>query len=145
MKISTRTRYGLRLLVHLASQEPGTLVNVREAARHEGVSAKYLEQIIRSLKKAGMLSVARGARGGYANGRDPRTITALEIVDVLEDGSLLMDCLDGKYACDRMEQCSSLDFWRGLRDAIAGYLGGITLADLVRHDREKGTGTMFHI
>jgi len=145
MKVSTRTRYGLRLLIHLASQDPGTLVNVKEASLHEGISAKYLEQIIRSLKKAGMLSVVRGARGGYAIGRAPESITALEVLQALEDGSLLMDCLDDEGICDRRQQCSTVDFWLEFRDVITDYLEKITIADLVRRHRDKGMAMMFYI
>ena len=145
MKVSTRTRYGIRLLVHLASQEPGTLVNVKEASKHEGVSAKYLEQIIRPLKKAGMLAVARGAYGGYTIGRDPATITVLEVFELLEDGNLLMDCLDDTASCNRRQQCSTLDFWLDFRSLITDHLKGVTIADLVRQNREKGLAMMFYI
>ncbi len=145
MKVSTRTRYGLRLLIHLASQEPGTLVNVKEASKHEGISAKYLEQIIRSLKKAGMLAVARGAYGGYSIGRDPADITVLEVVELLEDGSMLMECLDETSACPRRQHCSTLDFWQEFRGVITDYLKGVTIADLVRRNREKGLAMMFYI
>ena len=145
MKISTRTRYGLRLLIHLAGQDPGTLVNVKEASRHEGISAKYLEQIIRSLKKAGMLSVVRGAHGGYAIGRPPDRITALEGFQALEDGSLRMDCLNHESVCDRRDQCSTVDFWVEFRDVITNYLEKVTVADLARHHRDKGAAMMFYI
>jgi Rrf2 family protein len=145
MKVSTRTRYGLRLLIHLASQAPGTLVNVKEASRHEGISAKYLEQIIRSLKKAGMLLVARGAHGGYAIGRPPEEITVLEVFQTLEDGNLLIDCVDRPDTCDRREQCSTFDFWVEFQTLITDYLGNLTIADLVRRNREKGMAMMFYI
>jgi Rrf2 family protein len=145
MKVSTRTRYGLRLLIYLASQEEGTLVNVKEASRHEGISAKYLEQIIRSLKKAGMLSVVRGAHGGYSIGRDPSTITALEVFETLEDGPLLIDCLDDRCTCNHHQQCSTLDFWQDFRKVVDDYLRGITIADLVKRNREKGMAMMFYI
>lgn len=145
MKVSTRTRYGLRLLIHLASQEPGTLVNVKEASKHEGVSAKYLEQIIRPLKKAGMLSVARGAYGGYMIGRDPAAITVFEVFELLEDGPMLMDCLDDTAACTRRQQCSTLDFWLDFRSLITDHLKGVTIADLVRSNRDKGLAMMFYI
>jgi Rrf2 family protein len=145
MKVSTRTRYGLRLLIYLASQDPGTLVNVKEASRHEGISAKYLEQIIRSLKKAGMLSVARGAHGGYAIGRPPEEITVLEVFQTLEDGSLLIDCVDEANSCERRQQCSTFEFWLEFQGVITDYLGNLTIADLVRRNREKGMAMMFYI
>ena len=93
MKISTRTRYGLRLLVYLAGENPGKLIQVKEVAKHEDIPAKYLEQIIRPLKKAGMLKVVRGAKGGYFIGRRPEDISVKEVFDVLENNSSLLDCL----------------------------------------------------
>jgi Rrf2 family protein len=145
MKVSTRTRYGLRLLVYLASREDDSLIQVKEIAKNEKISVKYLEQIIRSLKKAGMLSVERGAKGGYTIGRDPADITMKDVFDALEDGTYLIDCLENDNVCERRESCSTFDFWNNFNNVINDYLRSVTVADLVKMQREKCANMMFYI
>ena len=92
-----------------------------------------------------MLSVVRGAHGGYSMGRDPSTITVKDVFDTLEDGTLLLDCLDDGSACDQRQQCTTVDLWNALRNVINDYLCGVTVVDLVRQHREKGLEMMFYI
>ena len=145
MKISTRTRYGLRLLVYLAGGEPDALIQVKEIAKHENIPAKYLEQIIRPLKKAGMLKVVRGAKGGYFMGRSPETINVREVFNVLENGTYLIDCLKDENSCEHKESCSTFDFWDNFNKVINDYLEGVTIADILKMQREKCKKLMFYI
>lgn len=145
MKISTRTRYGLRLLVCLAGREQGELIQVREIARRENIPAKYLEQIIRPLKKAGMLKVVRGARGGYSMGRRPEEISVKEVFDVLENGTYLIDCLKSEGVCERKASCSTYGFWDNFNQVINEYLKSVTVADILQMQREKCKNLMFYI
>jgi len=145
MKVSTRTRYGLRLLVHLAGEAPDKLVQVKEIAKHEGIPAKYLEQIIRPLKKAGMLKVVRGAKGGYFIGRRPEDISVKEVFDVLENSSSLLDCLQNENSCEHRDSCSTFDFWNDFNGLINEYLEGVSIADILEMQREKCKKLMFYI
>jgi Rrf2 family transcriptional regulator, cysteine metabolism repressor len=145
MKISTRTRYGLRLLVYLAGSDPDTLLQVKEIAKHEDIPAKYLEQIIRPLKKAGLLKVVRGAKGGYFMDRDPETISVREVFDLLENSTSLIDCLKDKNSCEHKDSCSTFDFWDNFNKLINDYLEGVTLADILKMQREKCKKLMFYI
>ena len=145
MKISTRTRYGLRLLVYLANGKPDTLIQVKEIAEHEKIPIKYLEQIIRPLKKAGMLNVVRGAKGGYFMGRDPENIYVKEVFDLLENSSYLIDCLQDKHACGRRKNCSTFDFWDNFSNLINDYLESVSIADIIKMKCEKSKKLMFYI
>ena len=145
MKISTRTRYGLRLLIYLAGRETDRLVQVKEIAKHENIPAKYLEQIIRPLKKAGMLKVVRGAKGGYFMERAPESISVKEVFDVLENSTHLIDCLKDGNFCEGKESCSTFDFWDNFSKVINDYLEGVTLADILKMQREKCKKLMFYI
>ena len=145
MKISTRTRYGLRLLVYLAASKADKLIQVKEIAEHEKIPVKYLEQIIRPLKKAGMLKVVRGAKGGYFMGRTPENITILEIFDVLENSDCLIDCLKDENSCEHKSACSTFDFWNNFNKVINDYLQGVTVADIVKMQQEKCKKLMFYI
>ena len=145
MKVSTRTRYGLRLLVCIAGKEPDALVQVKEVAERENIPVKYLEQIIRPLKKAGLLKVVRGAKGGYFMGRDPKNITVKEIFDILENESSLIKCLENENVCGRKKICSTYDFWNDFSRVINDYLENITVADIVEAQRDKNKKLMFYI
>jgi len=145
MKISTRTRYGLRLLVYLAGGKPDTLMQVKEIAKHEHIPVKYLEQIIRPLKKNGMVKVVRGAKGGYFIGRPPEIISVKEVFDVLENSTDLINCLKNNNICEQKDSCSTFDFWDNFNKVINDYLEGVTIADILQMQREKSKKLMFYI
>lgn len=145
MKISTRTRYGLRLLICLANSKPDALIQVKEIAKRENIPAKYLEQIIRPLKKAGMLKVVRGAKGGYFLGRPPESITAKEVFNILENETCLIKCLENENACGHKALCSTYDFWNNFNKVINEYLESVTIADMVKMQQEKCKSLMFYI
>ncbi len=112
-------------------QGPVPLKGIADA---QGISKKYLEQIVTPLAAAGLLRVARGILGGYELSRDPRQITVADIVAVTEEGLHLLDCTADALACNRSADCPSKGIWAGLEDSVRYYLESITLQDILYHD-----------
>lgn len=132
MKISTKSRYGVRLLVDMASHYQQGTVHLAEVAARQGISAKYLEQIIIPLKKAGYIKSLRGPKGGHMLARPPEDITIGEIVALLEESASLVDCSDRPESCDRAGICVTRDVWLEAAKAMFDKLNSITLADLLK-------------
>ncbi len=132
MKFSTRTRYGLRFLVHLASCPPGQLIQLKELAREENISAGYLEQIVRSLKPLGIMESVRGAAGGYALAQSPKDITLEDIFTHLEGDISPVSCIgNSNQSCTRFEVCTTRCFWEDLDVHIRSFLRTMTLHDFM--------------
>ncbi len=131
MKFSTRTRYGLRFLIHLASHSENKLMQLNELAKIEGISAGYLEQIVRSLKPMGIIRSVRGAAGGYALKISPHKICMEQVFSHLEGDISPVSCLVDPKFCSRMEQCNVRCFWNALDDHIRSFLKGMTLQDVM--------------
>ena len=131
MKISTKGRYAVRVMIDLAKQENGKCVAVRQIAERQDISEKYLEQIISSLKKAGYVRSLRGAQGGYMLAREPQTYTVGSILRLTEGSMKPVACLeDDPNQCARAGECVTLRLWEMLDDAIEGVLDKVTLQDL---------------
>ena len=146
MKLSTRSRYGVRLMLELALNSTRSSVYLREIAKEEEISEKYLSLIIIPLKAAGLVNSQRGAHGGYTLAKPASEITLKEIVDVLEGDTCLVDCVKNPSACSRSDTCASRDLWTTLSERISQTLGSITLEDLVKKSRAKGErAAMYHI
>ncbi len=131
MRLSTRSRYGMRLMVVLASKEGGGPVFLKEIAGSEGISEKYLGQIIIPLKARGLLLAFRGARGGYTLSRSADLITLREIVETLEGDLKLVNCADEPSSCTRNEFCSARGIWNDMSTVLTDFLESHTLADLL--------------
>ena len=131
MAYPTRVRYGLRLLTRLALQDESGRLSMSEIAQEEGVSIKYLEQIVSLLKPLGILESVRGARGGYSLTGDPARITMDKVFASLGGLDDPVPCLDDPTACGRTDVCTTLPFWRDLEQNRRKYLQGVTLADIV--------------
>ncbi len=140
MKLSTRTRYGLRLMVELAARGQQEAVMLREIAQAQGISHKYLSQIILLLKSRGLVNAWRGARGGYRLSRPAEQIRVREVVEALEDGLTLLDCVDRPGACPRSGRCAARDLWEGLGREMARFLDSVTLQDMVGRQTTKQQG-----
>lgn len=130
MKISTKTRYGMRFMIDLARAYGSGCVALKDIAERQGLSKKYLEQVVAPLGAAGLLNVTRGHHGGYELSRPPEEITLADVVAASEDGLELLDCMSGLFACERQEGCVSQRIWGGLQNAMNDYLAGITLAEV---------------
>lgn len=137
MKISTRTRYGIRLMLDLAHRYGDGPIYLRDIATREDISEKYLSQIIIPLRNGGLVHSTRGAHGGYRLARPPAEITLWEIMEPLEGGSSLVDCVKHASACNRSPTCATRDIWAMLSGKISEVLDSLTLGDLIRLSREK--------
>ena len=115
MKISTKTRYGMRFMIDLAQSQGEGRVALKDIADRQGLSKKYLEQVVAPLASAGLLDVTRGNQGGYRLSRDASAITLADIVAASEDGLELLDCMGSLSACERAEDCPSRRVWGGDR------------------------------
>jgi Rrf2 family transcriptional regulator, iron-sulfur cluster assembly transcription factor len=131
LKLSTRSRYGTRLMVDLAQHYNQGPVQIRDIARRQAISVKYLEQLIIPLKKAGLITSVRGAKGGHLLSMPPANITAGEIVRVLEKETSLIQCLDFPDSCERIEGCPTRNLWKRATRAFYDQLDDVTLAELV--------------
>lgn len=138
MKLSTRGRYGTRVLLDLALRDGEGLVQLKEIAGKVEITLPYLERIIGPLVAAGMLRSVRGARGGVCLAKPPGEIKLSEVINVLEGSIAPVDCISNPKACARSEYCVTRDVWNELKDAMNGVLESTTLQDLVERHKEKG-------
>ena len=137
MKISTRGRYALRMMLDLAENQGSGVVALKDIAQRQDISKKYLEQIIPVLNRAGLLQTSRGFQGGYRLAKAPEDYTVGEILTLTEGSLAPVSCLaQGAAPCPRMSSCRTYDMWKGLDDLIEDYFGKITLADLAAPDEE---------
>lgn len=139
MKISSKGRYALRLMLDIAQHDNGTPVRIKDISSRQEISDKYLEQIISILNKAGFVRSIRGPQGGYLLTRKPEEYTVGMIIRLTEGSMAPVACLEGEEnTCDRSENCVTLRVWERLKDAIDGVLDHITLADLLEWSRGSG-------
>ena len=132
MKISTKGRYAVRLMLDLAMHNAGEAVSIKDISKRQGVSDKYLEQIISVLNKAGYVRSIRGAQGGYMLKKDPKDYTVGMILRLTEGSLAPVSCVDDDdMVCERENGCVTFYVWKKLNDAINGVVDSITLADLV--------------
>lgn len=132
MKISTKGRYALRLMLDLAINNTGEYITIKSISTRQDISDKYLEQIITQLSKAGFVKSTRGAQGGYRLAKAPEEYTVGSILRLIEGSLSPVACLDDdENVCTRSGQCATLDVWIKLNDAINNVVDNITLADLV--------------
>ncbi len=144
MKLSTRARYGVRLMVALALNYGKGPVFLKDIAKGENISEKYLSLIIIPLRGVGLVNSIRGAHGGYSLAKDPSQITMKEIVDVLEGDCSLVNCVNDPSACPRVPICASHDIWAIIGGKISETLSSITLDMLVKINQEKAGKAMMH-
>ena len=132
MKISTKGRYALRMLLDLAMYGKEDYVALKDIAERQDISKKYLEQIVPLLNKSGLLKTNRGYQGGYMLSRSPDSYTVGEILRISEGNLCPVACLQYEpNDCPRAGQCMTLPVWQGLYKTITDYLDGITLQDII--------------
>ena len=130
--ISTRGRYALRVMIDLASQAPGEYIPMKEVAARQGISLKYLEQILPTLSQNNYVKTISGKGGGYMLAKQPSEITAGDILRLTEKELAPVACLsEGAEHCDRESICPTIDFWKGYNKVILDYLDSKTLADFL--------------
>jgi len=132
MRLATLARYGTRAMVDLAlCHERGAVpANLRDIAERQGVSYRYLEQIMLKLRASGLVRSVRGAGGGFVLARPASQITVAETVEALEGRISVVDCTADPSVCDRSSFCVTRQVWAEVAGAIQGQLGEVTLADL---------------
>ena len=138
MKISTKGRHALRLMIDLGENNTGTPISLRDVAKRQGISEKYLEQIISILNKAGYVRSVRGAQGGYLLRREPKEYTVGDILRLTEGSLAPVTCVeDEDMPCERQDNCVTVIVWKKINEAINNVVDNITLQDLVDWQNEK--------
>lgn len=141
MKISTKGRYALRLMLDLALCDGEVAVPLRDVAERQEISDKYLEQIVTQLARGGLVRSVRGAGGGYLLTRKPAEYTVGEILRQLEGSLAPVSCVNGGACCERVDQCVTVELWQQIQAAVDGVVDNVTLADLVKRYHEKNPNT----
>ncbi len=138
MKISTRGRYAIRVMLDLAEHNTGEYIPLADVAGRQEISEKYLEAIVAMLVKNGLLVALRGKGGGYKLTKRPKDYSVASILRVTEGSFAPVACLEHKpNQCERMNQCRTLKMWEGLQTLINNYFENITIQDLL--DSDTGT------
>jgi len=140
MKLSTKIRYGTRAILELASRFGEGPIELKEIARSQEISIKYLEQVIIPLRTAGMVKSARGSKGGYSLAKPPSEICLFDVVETLEGPLYLVDCIKDSKLCRRSSSCVTRDIWTEVSEALRRVLKSITLDEMVRRKIEKENG-----
>lgn len=146
MKISTKGRYAVRVMLDLALHNTGECIKVKEIATRQGISEKYLEQIIAVLNKAGYVKSVRGAQGGYRLSKEPEDYTVGMVLRLTEGSLAPVACLDdGADICERCDTCETLGVWKDLYAAINQVVDNVTIADLVEQRKKRVDNLDFSI
>jgi Rrf2 family iron-sulfur cluster assembly transcriptional regulator len=132
MKLSTRSRYGTRMMLDLAQRYNKGPVQIGQIAKRQDISVKYLEQLVIPLKKANFIKSVRGPKGGHMLAKGPREITVGQVVEVLEGDMNLSVCLGDAEVCERSEDCLIRDTWEEATKAMFDKLNSITLAKIIK-------------
>ena len=138
MKISTKGRYALRMMIDLAEHQNGEYIALKDIAKRQNISKKYLEQIVPILNKSSVLQANRGFQGGYRLAKSPDKYTVGDILRLTEGSLAPVACLEHEpNECERSADCITLPVWQGLYKVINEYLDNITLQDILDRQRER--------
>lgn len=141
MKLSTRSRYGVRFMTALACAYGDNSLLLKDIAASEAISGKYLSLIVIPLRAAGLINSVRGAHGGYSLARDPQKITLCDVVEALEGETCLVRCVKQPSVCDRAAACPTRDIWKVLGDNIRDTLKSVTIYELAEKKKENNNKT----
>lgn len=137
MKLSTKGRYGVRLMIDLASHYGKGPVSLKDVAKRQELSEKYLWHLISPLKHAGLINAVRGAFGGYVLAKSPREINLKDIISVVEGPICIVECVDNASLCDRASKCAARDIWSYTTKQLKQALAGFTLDKMVSKQKSK--------
>ncbi len=132
MKLTTKTRYGTRLVIDLAQHQAQGAIQMSEISLRQNISVKYLEQLIRPLKQADLVTSTRGPKGGHMLAKKPEEITLGEITRLFESQTGLVDCISNSEKCSMVDDCLVRDAWERANKALYDELDSITIADLLK-------------
>ena len=137
MKVSTKGRYALRMMYDMAINDNGSAMPLKDIAKRQNISIKYLEQIVILLNRAGFVKSVRGAQGGYRLAHEPEFYTVGMILRLTEGSMAPVACLDDEVnQCPRANQCPTLFVWEELDKAVKGVIDRMTLRDIIEHGQE---------
>lgn len=142
MKLSTRTRYGIRAVLELAQNHGKGPVQLKIIARHQGISVKYLEQLMAMLKSAGIVNSVRGSKGGYILAKSPDQIRLSDCFSCLEGTVVTVECVENDSYCPRTCDCIAREVWAEVQKAVMTVLQSMTLQSLL--DRSKHDKTLHY-
>jgi Rrf2 family cysteine metabolism transcriptional repressor len=134
VRISTKSRYGLRAAIEIAKSYGASPAKRKTVAVNQQISDSYLENILIVLKNSRIIETTRGVNGGYVLSRPPKEITVLEIVDALEGPLDLVECIGSKASCDKADSCAARTIWKELSDSWKSTLGKLTLQDMIERE-----------
>jgi len=137
MKLSTKGRYGARLMLELALCYGKGPILLKDIAERQEISEGYLEQILPLLKAAGLVNSSRGAHGGYTLANPPSEITLGEVVRAVEGTMAIVECVATPEVCHRVDFCVTRDIWEEMSEKMMGVLDSTTFQDMVNHQRQK--------
>jgi Rrf2 family protein len=137
MKISAKIRYGARAMLELASHYGEGPIELKEIAKKEDISIKYLEQVINPLRSNGLVKAIRGSKGGYSLAKPPSEICLYDVIETLEGPLKLIECLSDSKACQKVPSCVTREIWKEVSDAISKIFYSVTLEDMVNRKKEK--------
>lgn len=135
MKLSTRTRYGIRAVLALAESYGKEPVQLKNIAKEQQISVKYLEQLMTMLKSAGIVNSVRGSKGGYILARPPKEITIGDCFNSLEGSVITVECVKNQAYCSRSDNCAARDIWAEVDKAVRNVLESTTLKDIISKTR----------
>ena len=138
MKVNTKVRYGLRAILQIADSYGSEPVPISSISESQEISGKYLEQVVGTLRKAGLISSRKGVRGGYSLARAPEDMNLWEIITALDSHTSLVECVTNASVCDRSDDCLTRSIWTLLSARMREFWSSFTLADLLRTMRETG-------
>ncbi len=136
MKLSTRSRYGLRMMLELTKRYNEGPISVKDISGVQNISIKYLQQLAIILEKGGLIKSFRGAYGGYQLTKDPAEIRLKDVVILLEGNLYIVPCLSDDDYCDRVKNCATREIWKKINEEIINILDSYTLKDLAEMEKE---------
>lgn len=139
LKLSTKGRYGVKAMLDLAVHNSSVPVSIKSISHRQGISEYYLEQLFAPLRKAKLITSIRGAQGGYVLAKDPKDITVLDIMNILEGPVDISDCIDGTD-CTNIDMCATRVLWKKIKNSIDSVMASVTLQDML-DDYESFKGT----
>ncbi len=131
MKISTKGRYGLRILIDIAIHRSQAPRMIKEIAESQGISQKYVSRLILELRNAGFVKSIRGLKGGYVLAKSPSAISLLDVIETMEGKLSIVDCTMNPDCCKRCDDCPAKNVWKTANDSLRNSLGWITLAGAI--------------
>lgn len=145
MKLSTRGRYGTRIMLEIALNPDREPILLKDIAQRQQISLTYLEHLIKPLVAAGLVRSSRGPKGGISLAKPADEIRLSEVLQLLEGSMAPVDCVNDPAACSRATLCVTRDVWGELKGVIDGYLGSVTLQNLLERHKEKKNVGMYYI